>query len=216
MIRIIIFDFDGVILESVAVKTEAFRRLFLFAPNHVDTIVQFHLDNGGMSRYDKFRYIYINILKEDLTQSKFDELSEKFAVIVFEEVIKAPFVLGAREFLEKYHCKIPLYVVSATPENELRQIIHKKDLSHYFKEVYGAPRKKTECIKEILNLTGIIPQSVIFVGDAKNDFEAARTTGVHFIGRVKPRDENRFLGLTGIDAVIHDLYELATYVEVHR
>ena len=55
----IILDFDGVILESVSVKTEAFRTLFSFVPKHVDEIVQFHIDNGGMSRFDKFRYITI-------------------------------------------------------------------------------------------------------------------------------------------------------------
>ena len=84
-ICIIIFDFDGVILESVSVKTEAFRKLFSFAPEHIDEIIQYHKDNGGMSRYDKFRYIYKSILREDLTQQKFEELSEKFADIVFNE-----------------------------------------------------------------------------------------------------------------------------------
>lgn len=43
---LIILDFDGVILESVEVKTEAFRRLFSFAPGHVEEIVNFHRENG--------------------------------------------------------------------------------------------------------------------------------------------------------------------------
>ncbi len=216
MISTIILDFDGVILESVSVKTEAFRTLFSFTPQHVDEIVQFHLDNGGMSRFDKFHYIYKNILKEDLTQKKFEELSEKFAAIVFKEVIKAPFVPGAQEFLETYHSKIPLYVVSATPEEELVQIIQKRGVSHYFKKVFGAPRKKTECISDIVKLTGSPPDSVIFVGDATNDFEASQATGVRFIGRIQPGDENRFAGLTGIEVIIPNLYELARYIKVHQ
>lgn len=216
MILSIILDFDGVILESVSVKTEAFRQIFSFAPEHVDKIIQYHKENGGMSRYDKFRYIYKNILKGDLTQSKFDELSEKFAAIVFQEVIKAPFVPGAQEFLEKYHRTIPLYVVSATPEEELRQIIQKRWMAHYFREVYGAPRKKQECIKEILNITRISPDSVIFVGDAKNDLEAARIAGVPFIGRVKTGDEDHFKGLVGVEAEISNLHELSQYIEVHQ
>lgn len=215
MIRIIIFDFDGVILESVAVKTEAFRRLFAFSPEHVDAIVQFHLDNGGMSRYDKFRYIYGNFLKEDLSQSKFDELSQRFSEMVFDEVIKTPFVPGAPEFLEKYHTIKQLYIVSATPEEELRRIIEKRGLSNYFREVFGAPRKKSECIKAVLDVTGVRPDSVIFVGDAKNDLDAARVAGVQFVGRVKPGDVNRFCGLTGIDAVIQDLSGLARFIEDH-
>jgi beta-phosphoglucomutase len=215
MISTIILDFDGVILESVSVKTEAFRTLFSFVPDHVEEIVQFHKDNGGMSRYDKFRYIYTNILKENLSKDRFEELSEKFAAIVFNEVIKAPFVPGAQEFLKTFYSKIPLYVISATPEEELNQIIQKRDLSHYFRKVFGAPRKKTECISDIKKITGFSPEFVLFVGDAKNDYEAAKAAGIRFIGRIKPGDENRFEGLTGIDALIPDLYELGRYIEVN-
>jgi beta-phosphoglucomutase-like phosphatase (HAD superfamily) len=57
MIETIIFDFDGVILESVTVKTEAFRELFSSEPDCPDEIVEFHKRNGGMSRYDKFRHV---------------------------------------------------------------------------------------------------------------------------------------------------------------
>ena len=214
MIKSLLLDFDGIILESVSVKTEAFRKLFSFIPEHVDEIVQFHIDNGGMSRFDKFQYIYTHILKEDLTQEKFEELSEKFSKIVFEEIVKVPFVPGAQEFLECYHTKIPLFVVSATPENELLQIIQKRNMSHYFRKVYGAPRKKSDCITEIVKLTGSPPDTVLFVGDARNDLDAAHTAGVRFIGRIKPGDENRFYGLSGIELVIPDLHELARYIEV--
>lgn len=167
MIQTIILDFDGVILESVSVKTEAFRKLFSFAPEHVDEIIQYHKENGGMSRYDKFRHICKSILQQELTQQKFEELSEKFADIVFNEVIKTPFVPGAYDFLERYYATIALYVVSATPEEELIRIIQTRKMSHYFRNVYGAPRKKADCIREIIKLTGPSPDTVIFVGDAK-------------------------------------------------
>ena len=115
MISIIILDFDGVILESVSVKTEAFRTLFSFAPEYVEEIVQFHKDNGGMSRFDKFRYIFDHILKRELDPDTFNALSEKFSILVFQGVVNAPFVPGAREFLEHWYATIPLYIVSATP-----------------------------------------------------------------------------------------------------
>ena len=62
--KAIIFDFDGVIAESVDVKTEAFKELFKAYPDKVKAIADFHIDNGGMSRFDKFRHIYKNILKK--------------------------------------------------------------------------------------------------------------------------------------------------------
>lgn len=60
----IFFDFDGVILESVDIKGWAFGKLFENYPQHVDEIVAFHFANGGMSRFDKFRYIYKKYLKK--------------------------------------------------------------------------------------------------------------------------------------------------------
>ncbi|MCK8519384.1 HAD family hydrolase [Methanoculleus sp. 7T] len=66
----VILDFDGVIVESIPLKTVAFRKIFSFAPEHLDEIIAFHLENGGMSRYDKFRYIYANILNEDLPPNR--------------------------------------------------------------------------------------------------------------------------------------------------
>ena len=62
----IFFDFDGVILESVDIKGWAFGKLFESYPEHVDEIVAFHFANGGMSRFDKFRYIYKNILNKKM------------------------------------------------------------------------------------------------------------------------------------------------------
>jgi len=213
MISTIIFDFDGVILESVSVKTDAFRTLFSGVPEHVDEIVQFHMDNGGMSRFDKFRYIYENILKKDLDPATFKALSEKFSALVFERVLNVPFVPGAGEFLKKYSSIIPLYIVSATPEQELREIIQARDLTPFFRNVYGAPRKKAECISEILTKSGVTAYDIVFVGDALNDLAAARLSGVTFIGRVKSGEKNIFRNCMDVKTVITDLYDLAAHIE---
>ena len=75
-IEAIFLDFDGVILESVEVKGWAFGKLFEDHPEHVDKIVAFHHANGGMSRFDKFRYIYKKMLKEPLPEKQFEALCE--------------------------------------------------------------------------------------------------------------------------------------------
>jgi beta-phosphoglucomutase-like phosphatase (HAD superfamily) len=67
MLTPLILDFDGVIVESIPLKAVTFRKVFSFAPEHLDEIIEFHLENGVKSRYDKFRYIYGNILHEPLT-----------------------------------------------------------------------------------------------------------------------------------------------------
>jgi beta-phosphoglucomutase len=213
MLPIIILDFDGVILESVSVKTEAFRTLFSFAPEYVGEIEQFHRYNGGMSRFDKFRYIYDHILKRELNPDTFNTLSEKFSALVFQGVVNAPFVPGAKEFLKQWCAKIPLYIVSATPEPELMDIVQKRNIKSFFRKVYGSPRKKTDCIREILTESGTPANEVLFIGDAKNDLEAARATGVRFIGRVAAGEKNVFRNCKGVEKVIKDLNELSGFLE---
>lgn len=209
---LIILDFDGVILESVDVKTQAFRELFSFSSEHVDEIVNFHIRNGGMSRFDKFRHFYNNILKESLSDDRFDFLCERFSDLVLDGVLKSPFVSGAKDFLQHFHSKTPLFVVSATPLSELKIIVEQRGLHKYFKSIYGSPRTKNENIYKILNDMNCQPENCIFVGDALNDYKASQEAGVRFIGRVKPGDPDIFNGQENVEKIVSDLAELKTYL----
>ena len=210
---LIILDFDGVILESVNVKTKAFRKLFSFTPEYVDEIVNFHVQNGGMSRFDKFKYFYKNILKEPLSNEQYEFLCTRFSELVFEGVLKSTFVTGAANFLKHFSKKTSLFVVSATPASELAEIVRQRGLLDHFKAIYGAPRTKKECIKEILVNMNCPEENAIFVGDALNDYKAAQEAGVRFIGRVKSGDTNIFKELSGVEIVISNLNELSSYLE---
>ena len=208
---IILLDFDGVILESVSVKTETFRKLFVDKTDYVEKIVNFHIQNGGMSRFDKFRYIYSEILHEELTETRFNSLCDNFAKYVYEGVINSPFVKCADKFIEKcYRDKIPLYLVSATPEEEIIQIT--KDIGIYdkFNHVYGSPMTKADCITQVLQENNITqnPQKALFFGDAINDYKAANKTGISFAGRVPEGNLNIFEGLDGVVGIISDFNTL--------
>jgi len=207
MIRGIIFDFDGVILESVNVKTEAFRRLFAGCPEHIDAIVDYHLCNTGVSRFDKFRYIYANLLNEPLSEERFCSLCDRFADLVVEEVVGCDFVRGAKEFLEKYHRRLLLFIVSGTPQDEMRLIVERKGMKHYFADVLGSPEKKGVLVKKILIEYQLNPDDMVFVGDSLSDYEGAQECGVQFVGRVVSQDNHIFNGLEIEDTVV-DLSEL--------
>jgi beta-phosphoglucomutase len=211
--KTVILDFDGVILESVSVKTEAFRSLFSFAPDHMDEIVQFHIENGGMSRFDKFRHIYTTILKEDPPQDKFDALSCRFSELVEEAVANTSFVNGAPEFLEFASKRFSLYIVSATPEDELKRIVARIGIEGFFQGICGSPLKKKVHIERIVQENNLNRRDVLFVGDAANDWEAAQQCGIRFIGRTMCGDPDRFANLPGVETKITDLWDLKNYLE---
>ncbi len=210
-LQAIFFDFDGVILESVDIKGWAFGKLFEEYPDKVQDIVAFHHANGGMSRFDKFRHIYDSILGLPLSQEHFRCLCDEFSRLVYERVLACPFVPGALEFLKEHHKKIPLYIVSGTPDVEIKKIVNARGLAGYFHGVYGSPTPKGSWVKIILDEASYDPRKTVFVGDAMSDYEAARENAVFFIARVTDPEKNIFpsregfsviLSLAGLEGVI--------------
>ena len=61
----IIFDCDGVILNSNTIKTESFRKILSnFDARAIQEFIDYHEKNGGLSRYIKLNYFLSNILSK--------------------------------------------------------------------------------------------------------------------------------------------------------
>jgi HAD superfamily hydrolase (TIGR01549 family) len=202
----IFFDFDGVILDSVAVKTKAFAKMFRqYGPEVEKSVVEYHLNNGGVSRFDKFRYYYEEILKKPINEEIIGNLSKQFSSIVVDEILASPFMPGAKEILENLKKKgVPCYIVSATPHEEINLIVEKKKLKGYFKEIHGSPRKKGELCREIINREKYNPQNCLFVGDAMSDYNAARENGICFMGIVLDGEISPFPDDTPVSSMMSE------------
>lgn len=184
MIKAIIFDFDGVLVESAPIKTGAFRILFSKWPDKVDEIISYHISNMGISRYVKFKHFYENILGEPYSDEIGEELGKQFSEVVLEEIKKAPLVNGTKKFLDENFHDYLLFIASGTPQEELNNIVSFKWLSQYFKGIFGTPLTKTEIIKNILRNYNLNNKEVVFVGDAESDKIAAKNSGINFIAKL--------------------------------
>jgi len=181
--KVILFDFDGVLVESVNIKDLAFKTLFKQYPQHLDKIMDYHLSNNATIRFEKFRYITEKILGKRYDEETEKSLSKKFSSLVFKNLVDCPYVPGAKEILDCYWGKIPLYIASISPADELDEIMEAKKLKRYFKSIYAVPWIKTEAIRDIMDRENASPEDIVFIGDSYEDFEAAKSTGIFFIGR---------------------------------
>lgn len=180
------WDFDGVIKDSVSAKTEAFTSLFLPYGREIATNVrQHHECNGGMSRFDKIP-LYLTWAGQAATSARVEEFCGRFSKSVLQAVIDSPWVPGAHEYLLQYCGKQYFVLVTATPQEEITQILNALDIAHCFREVHGAPTKKACAINAVLSRLGCAPAQALMIGDAETDLQAAQANSVPFLLRRTP------------------------------
>lgn len=196
-IKYIFFDFDGVLAESVNIKTEAFREMYLKSGKEfAQKVVDHHLANGGISRYEKFKIYNGEWLGEELTSEREKELAEQFSNLVVEGVVNSPEVDGTSQFL-KSSSQYKKYIITGTPTTEIRPILEKRNIAHFFEEAYGSPQKKDNWVKEIIKKENIATEECVFVGDALADFEAAESNNITFILRETEEGKKLFENFKG-------------------
>ena len=181
---LVIFDFDGVLGETVEVKTRAFYETALpFGEDAARRLVDYHRAHGGVSRVLKFEWLFKEALRKPWTQELSDALCAQFASKVRERMVTEPMVPGAMDALETLYGRIPLCVATGMPDEELHFILEKRGLVRFFFAAHGTPPAKAELVARCVREAGVKPERALMVGDSITDFEAAESVGTAFYGR---------------------------------
>ena len=184
MIKTIFWDFDGVIIDSMKIKGDGFIELFEnYNLEQVRLLERYHYANGGISRFDKIKYFYNQILKKDVSEEKIINLSNKFASIIKEKIFNKDILI--REsliFIEKNFIDYNFHIVSGADHNELNSLCKYFKIEQYFKSINGSPTKKHVLLKNVINEFKYIPEEIVFIGDAMTDYYAAKKNKIKFYG----------------------------------
>ena len=195
--KLVLWDFDGVIKESVDLKTAAFMDLFApFGADVVDYVRRHHQGHGGMSRYQKIP-LYLSYAGEEPTDDRVRELCAQFSERVCRQTIEAPWVPGAEQWIRQNPRQQVFVLVSATPDDELRTIVEALQLTSAFRQVYGTATSKRDAVHDALARCQIARQHSVMIGDAVADWDAARSAGVPFVLRRHSTNAAPFDGYDG-------------------
>ena len=179
----IFWDFDGVIKESIEVKCAAFLELFHEYDEKLKLrIMKHYLDNGGMSRYEKFP-IYLKWAGIEINKEKIDYMDKKFSSLVIRDVIDSEWVPGICEFLNSNRYQQNFFLITATPQKEIEKIIRELHMDSIFKEIVGSPKDKISAISDLLRDNFLKRSSSVMIGDSMSDYEASIKNGISFILR---------------------------------
>lgn len=181
--KLIFWDFDGVIKDSVEIKTKAYFSLFKpFGIDVAQKVRIHHTKNGGMSRFDKLP-IYLQWAGVEPSYDVLADYCEKFSQLVLQGVIDSPWVEGAEKYLRSNKHNQIFVLVSATPQNELEYILRALNLAECFSRVYGAPTTKQDAIFKTIKDQNLDPSECLMIGDAIADLKASSSNQVPFLLR---------------------------------
>ena len=187
--KIIFWDFDGVIKDSVRVKSKGYEKLFLpFGEEVVKQVNQHHEAHGGISRYDKIP-LYLDWAGEGGNPSQIQEFCDRFSKIVLQAVIDSPWVPGVHEYLSSHYVQQCFVLITGTPQEEIEKILNALDIAHYFREVHGAPKTKVTVVNEVLKRLHCLPEQALVIGDSGTDLEAAEENNAAFLLRRTPLNQ---------------------------
>jgi phosphoglycolate phosphatase-like HAD superfamily hydrolase len=168
------------------VKTEAFVRLFEpFGAAIAARVREHHEIHGGMSRFEKLP-LYLGWASRSASPDDVSAYCAMFSSAVFQAVVESAWVPGAREYLEANYRRQRFVLVTATPQDEIEEILSTLDIAQCFCEVHGAPTAKSAAIEGSLARFGCLRSEALVIGDSPSDLAAAAAAQVEFLLRCTP------------------------------
>ena len=182
----VIFDFDGTLIHSAQIKREAFFEALPDLPLARDYLEQLLLRKPPLDRYGVAEQLALTLVGSGDVKRMARAIAEKYSLICREKVGGAPEIPGASELISGLRVRsIPLFISSATPQNELLRVVAGRPWSGAFEGIYGSPDTKLEHLYRIRYSVSGDPQSMLLIGDSEHDADTAEAFGCVF-GAVGP------------------------------
>ena len=184
MKKTILWDFDGVILDSMEVRDFGFKEIFKkFKKEQVSRLVDYHRANGGLSRYVKIKYFFNSILNENIEENEVMNYAMDFSKIMRKELINPKNLIDdSVSFIRSNFNEYRFHIVSGSDQEELRFLCKELNIASYFVSINGSPTHKNMLVNQLIEKYDYNLSKTCLVGDSINDFEAAKNNNISFYG----------------------------------
>ena len=179
--KTIIFDCDGVILNSNQVKKNAYYKIVssYYGDQHAQSLIDYLSRNTGKPREHFFNHFLTNIIPSDLSGPGAEELLDEVAKEIHQGLMSCEISQSLFLLRDKFPDSLWL-VVSGGVETELKSVFQKRSLFDLFDGgIFGGPSNKDEILKFLIQ-ENIFKPPVLFLGDSKYDYEVSNRFNFNF------------------------------------
>ena len=179
--KTIVFDCDGVVLDSNKTKTEAFRTIAArFGDAPAESLIQYHTQNGGISRQKKFEVLLKDILGLTDYEEQVNQLSDEYGQEVFSGLMTCKIANGLSE-LKQQTPHQNWMIVSGGSQKEIREIFQQRNIANFFDAgIYGNPDSKDHIMQTLVE-SNSIQFPALFIGDSRYDHQISSKFGLDFV-----------------------------------
>ena len=214
--KTIVFDCDGVVLNSNRTKIDAYfavAKRMGGSDAQAQALVDHHVAKGSFPRNGKIEYYLNEIVKQPITPTLTQQYLEAFDDILDVTLMQCEVAPDLHK-LKAYTSQAAWMLLSGGDQAELRKIFARRHLADLFDVgIFGGPDTKDIVLaREVANKNIQFP--ALFVGDSKYDHQAATKAGLDFVflsGWTEVRDwqnycaQNKLLALESISQLLKPL-----------
>jgi HAD superfamily hydrolase (TIGR01509 family) len=207
----VIFDMDGVIVDSEHVYQEIERQMYddLGIPVSPEEHRQFI----GAAEKTMWKYMKDKYQMEAETDMLVEEERTRF-MSRLDQPGSIPLMPGLRELLEALADEgIPALVASSSSREIIEKVLRVNDIGHLFRDITGGDdvtlsKPAPDIFLETASKAGIAPERCLVIEDSENGIRAARAAGMKVIALLGHYSGD--LDLSETSKTLHALHELNT------
>ncbi|MFM9835212.1 MAG: HAD family hydrolase [Methylophilaceae bacterium] len=181
--KTIVFDCDGVVLNSNQTKIEAYfavAKRMGGTDEQAQALVDYHVMKGSFPRNGKIEYYLNEIVRQPVTPSLTEQYLTAFDEILDETLMLCEVAPDLNALKTKtQHAQ--WMMLSGGDQAELRKIFARRGLATMFEAgIFGGPDTK-DIVLAREKANGNIQFPAIFIGDSKYDHQASTGAGLDFV-----------------------------------
>ena len=206
--KVIIFDFDGTIADTLDAIVNISNRLAL----------EFGYKQTSFAEITQLKNLNSReIIKQSgISIFKVPFLIRKVKAELSKEITEVKPIIGIKEALTELKAQgNNLLIITSNSKDNVMLFLEKNNLEYLFSSIYSGATLfgKSKIINKILKQEDINIEQVIYVGDETRDIESARKSKIKAIAVTWGFNSKKVLAEQNPDYLIHQPHELINLIE---